>query len=162
VQERRTIFDHLVRSCATDAFAGEGIPLRDSDGRAHLELIAVIGFSGRHMRGALGIGAVREVARAANATSPEDWLGEISNRVLGRLKNRLLTHDVEISLALPMVLRGVRVELADGSEVWSHAFASAHGPVSVWLDARFDGAFSMTPVARESPEIATEGELVLF
>lgn len=37
----------------------------------------------------------------------EDWLGEISNQLIGRLKNKLIRHEVYLKLGLPESLFGV-------------------------------------------------------
>ncbi len=40
----------------------------------------------------------------------EDWLGEISNQLIGRLKNKLIKHEVYLKLGLPESLFGVAPE----------------------------------------------------
>ncbi len=77
----------------------------------HLTLASMIGFSAPELRGTLIVIAPSEVVRnthpmtAFGETVAEsdlvDWLGEISNQVLGRWKNSLLGTGITLSMAVP-------------------------------------------------------------
>jgi hypothetical protein len=93
----------------------------------------------------------------------EDWLAESVNQLTGRLKNKLMRHGLVLSIALPTVLQGLRLQfLGSGAALWTYALQSDQGPFWVWLDVRSERELVLAPV--DDPELqgAPEGELVLF
>lgn len=169
----KTIIDEIIRSCALDLFARQGTDL--AGGAESLDphdYVAVIGFYGDSLRGALGIGLDRGLAasmlEASGPVSPdrgilEDWVGEAANQLLGRVKNRLLGYGVTLGLALPMVLRGVEVHLVKStSEIWHYRFASAQGGLTIWFDARIDDGVVLQRRSNAEQLVASEGGLTLF
>ncbi len=162
--DHREVFDTIVRECTTELFSGEGLPL-ELDGTQHpLDCVAVMGFWGQNVRAALGLGVTGALLerRGASVDLREDWLGELTNQLAGRIKNRLLRYDVVVNLALPMVLRGVSVQIARAKDVWVWSFRGPQEGVSVWLDARFDESFALVPRNDPGSQSAAEGDLVLF
>lgn len=168
MNECRTIIDDVVRSCAEDLFRANAVELAPRAGPIeHLDLVAVIGFSGDQIRGALGLAAPESILRrlaSDHAELREDVLAEAANQLLGRIKNRLLSFGAEISLSLPMVLRGVEIRLAPrpGIDVFAYAFGSAEGDVAVWFDARIEHDLVLAPSTDPNDHATAEGELVLF
>lgn len=170
----RNIIDTIVTSCARELFA-----LHDTDllpatkvQEPH-DYVTVIGFYGQSMRGALGLGidrriVVRMLEQYSEATKlpvgADDFVAETANQLLGRVKNRLLGYGVDFGIALPMVLRGIEVQLAQStSEVWPYHFASSssEGAVTVWFDARIEAGVELQ--RHEGVDtIACEGEVTMF
>ena len=69
----------------------------------------IVGFSGRDIRGGLVLAGSREALGASNPVETagiRDWVAELANQLAGRIKSRLLAHDVELQIATPVVLRG--------------------------------------------------------
>jgi len=143
------------------------IILRPSLGRApHYDVVAVIGFSGSGFGGALGVAAERSLIAGSVGESDsvlsDSWLGEIANQLLGRLKNVLLRYDVEIRLAIPMVLHGLDLKLRGGEDhIKQFQYDSQFGSISVWVDANWNVHQPMTLVDNDQLPQA-EGELMLF
>jgi hypothetical protein len=169
----RDVFDELVTASATDLFRARGIDVRPaSRSEASVEYAATIGFSTDGMRGMIGLGMSPEtlhslVARdghAGPAFNAEDWLAESVNQLLGRLKNKLMGYGVTLSIALPSVLRGVRLEFVGtrSTTLWTSPLDSDAGRVWVWLDVRTDRELVL--VQSNDPEMqgTPEGELLLF
>lgn len=169
----KTIIDATIRDCVLDLFAQQGTTLavRSESFDPH-DYVAVIGFYGDSMRGALGIGLDRGVAcrmlAASGQVEPplsilEDWVGEAANQLLGRVKNRLLGYGVTLGLALPMVLRGVEVHLVKSTcEIWQYRFVCAHGGLTIWFDARIDEGVVLQRRSHPEQLAACEGGLTLF
>jgi CheY-specific phosphatase CheX len=168
VREKAT-FDAILTTATVELFASSGVTIAPSPNAPTLDRVAVIGFGGGGLRGSLGLGVSNEVleklalpGREPGARLHDDWLAEMSNQLLGRVKNRLLRRGVTIAIALPMVLRGLRVEIVGaGKELWSYPFDSSEGSICVWLDVLADPEFTLAS-SDEGHDIPSEGELILF
>ncbi|HMJ15093.1 MAG TPA: chemotaxis protein CheX [Polyangiaceae bacterium] len=167
----KPIFDELLVTCATELFRARGFELRrTSDLDTPIEYAAIIGFASDEVRGMLGLGMYPSTLErlaskhAGSAASLEDWLGECVNQLLGRLKNKLLSYDVVITLALPTVLRGVHLRfLATGpAGLWTYSFDSDGGPICVWCDVRHAEGLVLVPSSDPELKSTDEGELLLF
>ncbi len=169
VREKPT-FDSIVTTATVELFASSGVDVVAATATPALDRVAVIGFGGGGLRGSLGLGvstALLEKLALAGRTPGErmrdDWLAEMANQLLGRVKNRLLRHGVTIAIALPMVFRGLRVEIVGaGQELWAYPFESPEGALSVWLDIRADPDFVLAPMSDDALDIPSEGDLILF
>lgn len=143
-----------------------------SSNSPELCIAAVIGFAGADVRGTLGIAASadglarvnRHLGGAAAGADAHDALGELANLVLGHVKRHWSRHGVDVTIATPIVVRGLAIEIcgARDSATWSE-YTSAHGPdrVQVWLDSR---AAETLAVASEPCDdgVISEGETLLF
>ena len=169
----KTVFDELVVASASELFAARGIEARSSvESTASIEYAATLGFSSDLMRGVIGIGMspdtmqrlMSEDRHAGPACNGEDWLAESVNQLLGRLKNKLMRYGIVMSIALPTVLQGVRLQfLGIGStSLWTYALETDFGPFWVWLDVRSERELVLTEVNDPELEGTPEGELVLF
>jgi hypothetical protein len=169
----KTVFDQLVTSAASDLFAARGIDVkvvRGSD--VSIEYAATIGFAADGMRGMIGLGMSPDTLQRMTAQdqpngttyNSEDWLAESANQLLGRLKNKLLRYGVTLSIALPTVLQGVRLQFlgTGNTTLWTHALDSDLGPFWVWLDVRCKEELVLAEVDDPSLEPTSEGELLLF
>ena len=70
-----------------------------------------MGFVGRHLRGTCLLATTE---RALSDSCPaqgklRDWIGELTNQLVGRLKTKLLGYGVEVFVTTPIVLSGVLV-----------------------------------------------------
>jgi CheY-specific phosphatase CheX len=139
-------------------------------------MLAIIGFAGEQLRGSLVLSAnpgllegscpARTVGRA-DATHLEilqDWVGELANQLLGRLKSRLLAHGVAIELGTPTTVSGLelRVRSCGGAHpatpLWLHSGDD-------WLVVRLDAIAAPDTHLSASPDPSTaaaEGEILLF
>lgn len=167
----RAIIDDIVVTCAHELFAQYDTALEPvaSPLDPH-EYVAVIAFYGDSIRGSLGIGLDRDlVARMlpGEATSDhriiEDCTGETANQLLGRVKNKLLGYGVALGIALPIVLRGVEVQVLNAkAEVWPYRFATAGGGLTVWFDGHIDPNIELAQQADGESLASCEGELTMF
>jgi CheY-specific phosphatase CheX len=167
------LLQNLMTACTVEFFESRGVPLRPvSAPTAAIERAAAIGFSSKEMRGVVGIGMETSTLHAIVAAQPlltekvsrDDWLGEAANQLLGRFKNKLIAHGAIVSIALPMVLRGIRMQfISIGAEgLWTYAAESDRGQVYVWLDVRMADGLVLARSEDPDAQSAAEGELVLF
>ena len=116
-------FEQVAASACEELFARYGVTVRRAtDGDEPVSpdflLCSVIGFTGRDVRGTLVLALTEELSGMSNPVvglergrgNPRliqrDWVGELSNQLLGRIKIELLRCGVEIYLNLPAVLLG--------------------------------------------------------
>lgn len=163
--------DNLVFSCTTSLFKAYGQPLAEVPRTPHTppppELCAVIGFSGPDLSGALMIAADPGPIAASRPTptaSNRDWLAELANQLLGRIKNRLLPTGVEIYPTTPIVLRGERIApLGRNGDLPGVVFAAeSGGQIVVWLDFTARDDLRLDRSLQALGPIPREGEMVWF
>jgi hypothetical protein len=171
--DNKGVFDELMKACTCELFLARGVELRVVEhANDDMEYAATIGFSSDTMRGMLGLGmspdTLERLVARENLSSAgglgEDWLAESVNQLLGRLKNKLLRYNLEVSLALPTVLRGVSLRFLSTrpAALWTYLFESDAGPISVWLDVRHAAGLVLSPTSDPEMQGAPEGDLLLF
>lgn len=84
------------------------------DGCEHEELLsASIALEGREVSASLslfGKSCSIQALSAHRVTCPEDWVGELSNLLMGALKNQLSEYNVSARLGLPVCVGGIRLQ----------------------------------------------------
>jgi len=130
-----------------------------------VSLLGIAGFGGPNFTGYIVINANEHVLRQSNLTtsSPEDWMAELSNQLLGRIKNHLLRQGVAMQRMPPMVVTGLGASLTSDLKGAPLLFLrSEQGSVQIWLKSEpstngFQGEVSDPP-----DRVMAEGEMVLF
>lgn len=168
--ENRPI-DDLVFDCCRELFSAYQLDVHPRDrndfpATEQFAVCGVMGFGGKLLRGALVLAATREPLECTNpvgAGSQRDWVCELANQLMGRVKNRLLSLGVEILLATPAGLSGENLSPAPGKLRVPQVFAAANGFVVVWIDCEYAEGFELrsTPSAHFEAAIP-EGGSVLF
>lgn len=162
----RKVLNDTIPAALAAILKDSGVDLALMNGKAHYDMVAVIGFSGDGFGGSLGFAAEHSFVNAAFGDSDtpmsDSWLGEIANLLLGRLKNALLAYGIEYRLAIPMVLHGLQLRVrADEGKLTQFQFKAEAGHVCVWVDSdwRMDDELSLVDVDQHSK---AEGEIMLF
>jgi hypothetical protein len=129
---------------------------------------AIIGFAGAHMAGSLAFctshDCLKSLARLGNTEMSEDWLGELSNQLLGRVKRRLAPHGAAFALSTPVVISGDRLRVSAGVQSRSSLgirLESNLGHVEVWFEAEFRDGFTLSDQPQDDGTLI-EGEALLF
>lgn len=132
------------------------------------EIVAVIGYAANDLRGGLAIGISGKLARATMPTENVpvyDWVGELANQILGRVRNRLLDYSVDIQIATPVVLHGLGVHVAAPTGGNSHAtiahYTAGDEVVQVLTETRFEDGYEFPEPTAESA-VMDEGEMMFF
>jgi hypothetical protein len=122
-------------------------------------LFGVIGFVGDSLRATCLLGAHERLIQASGRTSnqPRDWIAELSNQLVGRVKMRLLGSGISVKLTTPLALSGVRLKPLPRIAQAPVTFDSGSGIVVVWLELETEPDFVL-PV--EKPLSIAPGELV--
>jgi hypothetical protein len=123
------------------------------------KLFGVIGFGSKGVRATCLIGAERALVDASCRTSgrPRDWIAELANQLVGRIKMKLLGHGVSVTMTTPLALSGVRVTPLPRFGEDPVAFSSAKGAALLWLEIEADDQFVLSPARPLSVE---PGDLV--
>jgi hypothetical protein len=127
----------------------------------------IVGFSGENIRGGLVLAGSREALGASNPVQSagiRDWVAELANQLAGRVKSRLLAHDVELHIATPVVLRGEHLALEARGPVtpqWFHSSRSSER-VCLWMDVDLAPAFTMSATPDASKAGLDEGTSLMF
>lgn len=171
-------FRQGIVKAALDLFASHGVNLTvastldSARSRAakltrlpEVALLGVAGFGAPNFTGYVVINANEHVLRQSNrtASSLEDWMAELSNQLLGRIKNHLLRQGVAMQRMPPMVVTGLGASLTPDLKGAPLLFLkNEHGSVQIWLKSEpstngFQGEISDPPDG-----VMTEGEVVLF
>jgi hypothetical protein len=121
----------------------------------------VMGFVGDSVRGSCLLTAPEAAVLAAGPRSApvRDWIGELANQLVGRLKTKLMARGVTIALTTPVVLKGVRLSPLPRTDAEPRVFDSAAGRVLVWVEVEVTSAFEFG-LDRELG--AGEGDLLVF
>jgi len=160
------VLHELVPLALVEVFAAYGVSLREQakpdpfESMSATEAIAagVVGFTGPSLRGTLVMAAPFELianARPARARQQplsrkssadwifvRDWVGELANQVLGRIKNRLHLYGVAFDVSPPAALSGSTLAFAapKGPAPRIHTFAVGGQKVWFCLDSIYDAA----------------------
>jgi len=95
-----------------------------------------------------------------------DWSGEISNQLLGRVKNILSANDVKFDMGTPTTVSGKTMQLSEPKEgiLLKLTFAGEHGPLDVFFQALMDKNLIIKDIDldKQSDASAAEGDSILF
>ena len=156
----------MAKSACAELFGAYGVKLSAEPGpwaTTDTRLYSgVMGFVGSNIRGTCLL--VGEPA-PLEATCPKegrlrDWVGELANQLVGRLKLKLLSRGVAVTLTTPVVFTGVRVEPLPRSTLLPHVFSSPHGGVLVWLEV--ESAAGLALGSERPNQAGAEGDILLF
>jgi Chemotaxis phosphatase CheX len=165
----RSPLDELISDCCQELFAAYDLSLHPRDAELlpldSLLYCSIMGFGGRQVRGALGLVSTHEPlerTHAGAALSQHDWICELSNQLMGRVKNRLLSLGVEVLLATPAAISGKNLDLTRKRQS-PQVFQAEAGWVAVWVECEFTDGFELPTTPSGTLEAALpEGEALLF
>jgi CheY-specific phosphatase CheX len=176
--EPQSFFEQVTAAACQDLFGGYGLTARqaaDSDEPVspHFFLCSVIGFTGRDVRGTLVLALTEQLSGSSNpiagadpiasagSVTQRDWVGELSNQLLGRIKLELLRAGVEIYLNLPAVLGGQHLAPLPRAQLKPLKFALTDGAVAVWVEVETRPGFKIAADA-DSANTPAAGDALLF
>lgn len=134
---------------------------------------ASIGMSGPGLRGALVLMArisffgASYPLRGAGPPDDEalaDWAGEMSNLILGGLRNRLAVRGIDFSLSTPTVVHGLhlRVSRRDEPMIVVRGLRVGDERVTVHCEVRRDGGLGLLAPNAPPSTASPVGETLLF
>jgi hypothetical protein len=124
-------------------------------------LAGVMGFVSERLLGSCLLAGSHDVlmATAPKDARPRDWVGELANQLVGRLKSKLLGRGVTITMNTPVVLSGISLCPLPRTDVVPTVHSTPAGELLVWLEIDVDRDFAWG----EPLDVpATEGGLIVF
>jgi hypothetical protein len=133
-------FSVIASEACTELFGAYGLEINSSStlDRSGDELLfcGVMGFVGRTVRGICLLGATRPPLEQCCPADDNlrDWMGELTNQLVGRIKNKLLARGVEIALTSPVVLKGEHIAPVPRRALNPEVFSPESGNVLLWVE----------------------------
>jgi CheY-specific phosphatase CheX len=132
------------------------------------DLAGHIGFTGDLLKGSITITCDRELLAATypvagmKPSEPElkDWLGEMSNLLLGRTKKILADYGINIFLGTPTIITGKDIHFHGKSAKKYFHFTVDKKPVSVYANFTYDKELTFEKNVQEGG--LEEGGALLF
>jgi CheY-specific phosphatase CheX len=169
----------MVVGCALDTFQRAGVAVAAGADRAELQSeltnVAVLGFGGRQMRGAVLLAASDEllvssfpkpaVRGGLDRDALLDWSGELLNQLVGRVKAELGKHGVIIEPGTPTTISGVAVRVGAATRnahCVPHKFQVEHDAFIVRFEALAEPGTELSEQPDESRTAGDPGDFLIF
>lgn len=148
-------------------------PHNDKEG-AQVEYASVLGFSGDLMKGSLVISCKKVLLEKSHPNlamdmpvgEPEvlDWVGELANQLLGRLKNKIATTGVKFSMSTPTTMCGksMQVTIPKDGYALQQLYQGPHGDFVVHVLTVVDASVNFDATSNNKSQVAAEGGAILF
>jgi len=175
-EESLARIDSFISASTLDLFGSQGLgmevlPLEQAE--LAEPLASSIGFTSDNMKGVLVLVMEKALALASlpanlrqKGGSDEllaDWVGELSNQLLGRLKSRFIGSGVQIALSTPIVFVGREMRhFFRPSPIQRKLGFGGKGRAEVELLANFERDFEMAEGEPSEEEGPPEGEVLFF
>jgi CheY-specific phosphatase CheX len=176
--EVQPFFEQVTSAACQELFGRYGVAVQrasdeDQPVSPDFLLCSVIGFTGRDIRGTLVLALTEELSGLSNPIAganpgasndrmtQRDWVGELSNQLLGRIKIELLKSNVEIYLNLPAVLLGQHLAPLPRAQLKPLKFTLAKGAAAVWIEVESRPGFKIEAAEAGDPGPAA-GDALLF
>jgi hypothetical protein len=157
-------FERIVGQCCEELFRAYGVELaRDhATYEGEMMLCGILGFTGTAVRGAIILAGGEGPFIHTNPIpgSPErTWCAELTNQLVGRVKNALVTRGVEIHLSTPVVLRGAHLAPLPRLNLPPLSFRDRDDVLCVWIELDVDPDLI---IGEPFAEVVAEGDTILF
>jgi CheY-specific phosphatase CheX len=162
--EARALVQQIAESACTQLFEAYGVTLQRVDPNASptlpVCLSGLVGFSGPGIRGASILAASESPIARSNPVdgSLPDWIAELANQLVGRIKNQLLVNGAEVYATTPIVLSGDHIAPMRRPDITPLVFSAEGGSVFVWIELETGPEFQLGMPC----EVIHEGEAILF
>jgi CheY-specific phosphatase CheX len=168
-REVELLFASLAFEAGLSLFRAYDVSIEPTDLEAYrrnpeLTLVSVIGFAGREVSGSLVLGATAEPLETSKpqTASPRDWIAELANQLLGRIKNKVLRCGIEFYAMPPAVVSGHHLAPVTSKEDFRPwVFATPGGVVCLWIELTVASELHPDGQLIDS-DIPAEGDVLLF
>lgn len=164
------IITEIAATCCERLFSDYAVTVQRSDAAEpgeddNLHLCGIIGFTGEEMRGTLMLATTREPLGLSNPSGDvalRDWIAELTNQLLGRIKNQLLGYGVTLYLSTPIVLRGQCIAPVSRQELRPLLFRSDNGLIAAWIEVEMTVGLELPDTPSAEGVAVVEGDALLF
>jgi CheY-specific phosphatase CheX len=122
----------------------------------------IVGFTGPNIRGTCILAATETPIHRSSPLpgSLRDWIAELSNQLVGRIKNKLVAHGAEVYVTTPVVIRGEHLAPIPSHQIQPFAYAAHGGSVFLWIEFETVPGFELA--IPDQSAAAPEGATLLF
>jgi hypothetical protein len=155
----------LAAEAGIELFRAYGVELAPAPGgwveTEELWLSGIMGFVEEHLSGTCVLAAPRDaiMATAPGGARPRDWVGELTNQLVGRLKSKLMAHGLTVAVSTPVVLAGIKLSPLPRGDAEPTVYSSPGGRVLIWLEVEVEPEFVWGKPEEGLPQ---EGDLLVF
>lgn len=156
----------LTGDCCVELFAAYGVTLNSKPAEFIVSdevlLSGVIGFVGPTLRGTCLLVGNRSPIELSSPQKQHtrDWVGELTNQLVGRLKRKFLGFGLEVALTTPVVLSGLHLRPMPRGKLTPRVFSTESGSIMIWLEVEAEPGFEFGPAISDSTSV--EGEVLMF
>jgi hypothetical protein len=163
VQER---IREILGNKAHELFADYGVPCETVDAipESTRELCGILGFTGDHVCGSVVLSATTDAIASSNPIGDgvtRGWVAELTNQIVGRLKNTLLRCGVEVVMSIPVVLTASHLAPLPQAPLPPLRLAVGAGFITLWLEVEVDPDVVLAEPNADM-QIAVEGDTLMF
>jgi hypothetical protein len=167
--EVTTLFTGLAFDAATSLFHAHDVMIEpDAVGAARanldLSLMGIISFGGPQLSGTVVLGATGDLLDSSKPgpTSARDWIGELANQLLGRIKNKAMRRGFVFYASPPAVVSGQHLAPVNSGPIAPPLLFSA-GAGILYLSLELCAAPELRPdLTLIESEIPHEGDVLIF
>ncbi|HKO52408.1 MAG TPA: chemotaxis protein CheX [Polyangiaceae bacterium] len=156
----------LTGSCCVELFAAYGVTLNSNPAEFIISeevlLSGVIGFVGPTIRGTCLLVGNRSPIELSSPQKEHsrDWVGELTNQLVGRLKRKFLGFGLEVALTTPVVLSGLHLRPMPRGKLTPRVFSTDSGSIMIWVEVEAEPGFALGPAVSDST--SAEGDVLMF
>ncbi|HEY0466462.1 MAG TPA: chemotaxis protein CheX [Polyangiaceae bacterium] len=156
----------MTGNCCVELFAAYGVTLNANDAdfivSEEVLLSGVIGFVGSTLRGTCLLVGNRSPIELSSPQKEHsrDWVGELTNQLVGRLKRKFLGFGLEVALTTPVVLSGLHLRPRPRGRLLPRVFSTDSGSIMVWVEVEAEPGFELGPAISDS--IGAEGDVLML
>jgi len=157
----------LTADCCIELFAAYGVALNSNSSAEFIVsdeilLSGVIGFVGPTLRGTCLLVGNRSPIELSSPQKEHtrDWVGELTNQLVGRLKRKFLGFGLEVALTTPVVLSGLHLRPMPRGKLSPRVFSTDSGSIMIWVEVEAEPGFELGPAVADST--SAEGDVLMF
>ena len=156
----------LTGNCCVELFAAYGVALISNPAEfivsEEVLLSGVIGFVGPTLRGTCLLVGNRSPIELSSPQKEHsrDWVGELTNQLVGRLKRKFLGFGLEVALTTPVVLSGLHLRPMPRGKLTPRVFSTDSGSIMIWVEVEAEPGFELGPAVSDST--SAEGDVLMF
>lgn len=156
----------LTGKCCVELFAAYGVALNSNASEfivsEEVLLSGVIGFVGPTLRGTCLLVGNRSPIELSSPQKQHtrDWVGELTNQLVGRLKRKFLGFGLEVALTTPVVLSGLHLRPMPRGKLSPRVFSTESGSIMIWVEVEAERGFELGPAISDST--SAEGDVLMF
>ena len=156
----------LTGNCCVELFAAYGVNLNVNAAEFIVSdevlLSGVIGFVGPTLRGTCLLVGNRSPIELSSPQKEHsrDWVGELTNQLVGRLKRKFLGFGLEVALTTPVVLSGLHLRPMPRGKLTPRVFSTDSGSIMIWVEVEAEPGFELGPAVSDST--SAEGDVLMF